>query len=81
MSAAESKENHLQWTSLTSSKVKEILPLFESWLAKARFEIADLKKSENLKICVDSNLDEASQPILIELNIYNKMISTDRFVS
>lgn len=81
MSAAESKEDHLQWTPLTSPKVKEILPLFESWLAKARFEIADPEKSENLKICVDPNLDEASQPILIELGIYNKVISTDRFVS
>ncbi len=81
MSAAESKEDHLQWTPLTSPKVKEILSLFESWLANARFEIADHKKSENLKICVDPNLDEASQPILIELGIYNKVILTDRFVS
>lgn len=63
-------EKHLQQTELKGTKVKDILKDFQKWLARAHFEVADRAKSEKLKICDDPGLDEASQPLLIELSVY-----------
>lgn len=76
MSSAEG-EKHLQQTELKGKKVKEILSDFEKWLVGAHFEVADRAKSEKLKICDDPGLDEASQPLLIELGVYNKVTSSE----
>ena len=74
MASAEG-EKHLQQTELKGTKIKDILSRFEKWLATAHFEVADPAKSEKLKICDDPGLDEASQPLLIELGVYNKVTS------
>ena len=69
MASAEG-EKHLQQTELKGTKIKDILKDFQKWLARAHFEVADRAKSEKLKICDDPGLDEASQPLLIELGVY-----------
>ncbi len=74
MSSAEG-EKHLQQTDLEGKNVKEILSEFERWLVGAHFKVADRDKSEKLKICDDPGLNEASQPLLIELGVYNKVTS------
>ncbi len=71
--STEVRGEHLQRTQLTGTKAKDILSEFGQWLAGAHFEVADRSKSEKLKTYDDPGLDKASQPLLVELGIYNKV--------
>lgn len=71
MSAERGK--HLQRTLLTGTKIKDVLSHFGLWLAEARFEVADRSKSDKLRTCNDPGLHKASQSLLNELGLYEKV--------
>jgi hypothetical protein len=73
MSATESDEIHLQEKKLTGTKIKTILTQFALWLKTAKFDLADPQKSEGLQTCTDPGLGDASQPLLLELGVYDRV--------
>lgn len=71
MSTVTSQQNHLHQKKLTGSDVKEILSQLGKWL-----ENADFEDDGTLEKCADPGLDQACKPLLVELGIYEKVLST-----
>ena len=66
-----SQQNHLHQKKLTGSDAKEILSQLGKWL-----ENADFEDDGTLEKCADPGLDQACKPLLVELGIYEKVLST-----
>ena len=71
MSMVASQQNHLHQKKLTGSDAKEILSQLGKWL-----ENADFEDDGTLEKCADPGLDQACKPLLVELGIYEKVLST-----
>ena len=71
MSTVALQPNHLHQKKLTGSDVKEILSQLGKWL-----ENADFEDDGTLEKCADPRLDQACKPLLVELGIYEKVLST-----
>ena len=74
------KGGHLQRTLLTGTKIKGILSHFGCWLTEADFKVADRSKSDRLMTCNDPGLYKATQSLLNELDLDQKVTSSIRLL-